>query len=148
MLSQSKYLLPGKCSYPDHVTAPGQKIRDHLVRTAARGDVYAPDCPSRALLDHVSSRWGVLVLVLLLERPHRFSELAARVLGVSDKMLSQTLKILVADGFVRRVVADDTPVRVTYELTDAGRKVGTRLADLVEWLEENVGRVLAGSAAA
>lgn len=130
------------------MSVPGQKIRDHLARTAARGDVYAPDCPSRALLDHVSSRWGTLVLVLLLERPHRFSELAATVLGVSDKMLSQTLKTLVADGFVRRVVADDAPVRVTYELTETGREVGVRLADLIEWLEENVGRVVAGSTAA
>lgn len=125
------------------MTAPGQRIRDHLAHQAARGDVYAPDCPSRSLLDHVSSRWGVLVLVLLLERPHRFSELAATILGISDKMLSQTLKVLAADGFVRRVVADDAPVRVTYELTDHGREVATRLAELVEWLQENVGAVLA-----
>lgn len=107
--------------------------------------MYAPECPSRALLDHVSSRWGVLVLVLLLERPHRFSELAATILGVSDKMLSQTLKVLAADGFVARVVAADAPVRVTYELTPHGREVAHRLAELVEWLQDNVGAVLAAS---
>ena len=118
------------------MSVPGQRIRDHLVDQSRRGDVYAPECPSRALLDHVTSRWGVLVLVLLLERPHRFSELAATVMGVSDKMLSQTLKQLVADGFVRRNVADAQPIRVTYELTDAGREVATRLAELVEWLQE------------
>lgn len=125
------------------MTVPGQRIRDQFADQARLGDVYAPECPSRALLDHVTSRWGVLVLVLLLERPHRFSELSATVLGVSDKMLSQTLKQLTADGFVRRLVADDQPVRVTYELTHSGREVAIRLADLVEWLEANVGSTLA-----
>lgn len=124
---------------------PGGHIREQLAEQARLGDIYAPSCPSRALLDHVTSRWGVLVLVLLLERQHRFSELAATVLGVSDKMLSQTLKQLVADGFVRRIVADEQPVRVSYELTEAGREVATRLADLVEWLEANVGAVLAAA---
>jgi DNA-binding HxlR family transcriptional regulator len=125
------------------MAVPGQRIRDQFADQARLGDVYAPECPSRSLLDHVTSRWGVLVLVLLLERPHRFSELSATVLGVSDKMLSQTLKQLTADGFVRRLVADDQPVRVTYELTHSGREVATRLADLVEWLEANVGSTLA-----
>lgn len=124
---------------------PGRHIRDQLAEQARLGDVYAPECPSRALLDHVTTRWGVLVLVLLLERPHRFSELAATVVGVSDKMLSQTLKQLVADGFVLRLVADEQPVRVSYELTEAGREVATRLAELVEWLEANVGAVLAAT---
>ena len=128
--------------------AAGQRIREGMRDQARRGDVYAPECPSRALLDHVSSRWGVLVLVLLLDRPHRFSELAGTILGVSDKMLSQTLKVLVADGFVQRVVATDTPVRVSYELTPNGHEVATRLAELVEWLQEHVGAVLAEAASA
>jgi DNA-binding HxlR family transcriptional regulator len=62
---------------------------------------------------------------------------------VSDKMLSQTLKILVADGFVQRLVSEDPPVRVTYQLSDAGREVASRVADLVEWLEENLGAIAA-----
>lgn len=119
----------------------GGRLRAHL--ESVKGDVYAPDCPSRALLDHVTTRWGVLVLVLLLERPHRFNELATAVVGVSDKMLSQTLKTLSADGFVARTVEDGPPVRVEYRLTDAGEEVATRVADLVEWLQDNVATVLA-----
>lgn len=112
--------------------------RDHMHADVGRGDVYAPNCPSRALLDHVTSRWGVLVLVLLLERPHRFNEITGLVAGVSDKMLSQTLKILAGDGFVERVVDPGPPVRVSYQLSESGRGVAARVADLVEWLEENV----------
>lgn len=100
--------------------------------------MYAPECPSRVLLDHVTSRWGVLVLVLLLERAHRFGELSTRIGGVSDKMLSQTLKTLFADGFVDRTVDVEGRLRVTYELSRPGRDVAERLAVLVEWLESNV----------
>ena len=117
---------------------PGRRLRSAVHDRAARGDVYAPECPSRALLGHVTSRWGVLVLVLLLERPHRFGEFRATILDVSDKMLSQTLKQLTADGFVDRVVDPGPPVRVSYELTGSGRDVARRLAELVEWLEEHV----------
>lgn len=120
---------------------PGARLRTHLRRDAGRGDVYAPDCPSRALLDHVTTRWGVLVLSLLLERPHRFGELAATVTGVSDKMLSQTLKTLTGDGFVERIVDGGPPVRVSYRLSAAGIEVATRIADLVEWLEDNVAAI-------
>lgn len=120
-------------------TAPGADLRRHL-RTQ-RGNVYAPECPSRKLLDHVTTRWGVLVLALLLERPHRFSELAGAVVGISDKMLSQTLKTLSADGFVERVVGEGPPVRVEYHLTGTGIEVAGRVAELVEWLELNVGTI-------
>lgn len=125
-------------------TTPGAGLRSHL--RAQRGNVYAPECPSRALLDHVTTRWGVLVLALLLEGPHRFSELSGAVSGVSDKMLSQTLKTLAADGFVERSVTDGPPVQVQYELTEAGVEVATRVAELVEWLEVNVGAIEAAKA--
>ena len=124
-------------------TAPGAGLREHL--RSRRGNVYAPDCPSRALLDHVTARWSVLVLALLLERPHRFAELAASVGGLSDKMLSQTLKTLATDGFVERVVDDGPPVRVSYRLTEPGTEVATRVAELVEWLETNVGALAAAT---
>jgi DNA-binding HxlR family transcriptional regulator len=124
----------------------GSRIRQRLHEDHQRGNVYAPECPSRALLDHVTTRWGVLVLALLLGGPRRFGELTALVGGVSDKMLSQTLKALTADGFVQRVVDDGPPVRVSYQLTDIGAEVASRVADLVEWLEENVASIEAARA--
>lgn len=112
----------------------------------ARGDLYAPACPSRGVLDHVTSRWGVLVLVALRERTHRFSELRRRVGGVSEKMLSQTLQALEADGFVRREVFPEIPPRVEYSLTELGAEVAGRVAELTAWIERNLGRILAARA--
>lgn len=128
------------------MTTAGDELRRHLAARSARGDLYAPECPSRSVLDHVTSRWGVLVLVLLLDRPYRFSELAGAIGGVSDKMLSQTLKLLVADGLVRRTVNDEGPVRVTYAVTDSGGEAASRLAELVDWIEANTSRIVATSA--
>lgn len=132
---------------PSTTVNRGQRLRERLEREAseATGNVYAPDCPSRALLEHVTSRWGVLVLVLLMDGTYRFSELAAIIPGVSDKMLSQTLKQLTSDGFIARTVSDEPPVRVSYELTEPGLGVAERLAELVEWLEGNAGALLAAN---
>lgn len=106
-------------------------------------DVYAPNCPTRGILEHVTSRWGVLVLVALLEGTHRFSGLRRKVGGVSEKMLAQTLQTLEADGFVHREVFPEIPPRVEYSLTALGQDVAIRVQGLVLWIEGNVGRVLA-----
>ena len=106
-----------------------------------RGDLYAPECPSRAVLDHVTSRWGVLVLVSLLGGPHRFSELRRLIVGVSDKMLSQTLKVLQHDGFIARDAFLEMPLRVEYRLTSSGVQVAERLAVLTEWIEDSIGAI-------
>src|SRR4051812_23096496 len=92
-------------------------------RALERGNLYAPACPSRVVLEHVTSRWGVLVLVALLEQTHRFSELRRKVAGVSEKMLAQTLQALETDGFVLREVFPVIPPRVDYSLTPLGREV-------------------------
>jgi len=102
-----------------------------------RGQVMAADCPSRAVLGHITSRWGVLVLVMLLERTHRFSELRRAVGGVSEKMLAQTLDALAGDGLVLRVAHQVVPPHVEYSLTPLGREAATRLEVLVDWIESN-----------
>jgi DNA-binding HxlR family transcriptional regulator len=111
-----------------------------------RGELFAPACPSRGVLEHVTSRWGVLVLVALLEGTHRFSELRRKVGGVSEKMLAQTLQSLEADGFVRREVFPVIPPHVEYSLTPLGQEVAERVEGLADWIEENLGRILAARA--
>src|SRR5690242_11075247 len=85
-----------------------------------RYDVNAAMCPSRLILEHITSRWGVLVLATLLERPYRFSELRRTVGGVSEKMLAQTLQTLERDGFVHREARPVIPPHVEYSLTPLG----------------------------
>jgi len=107
-----------------------------------RADVYAAACPSRDVLDHVTSRWGVLVLIALREEMHRFSALRRKIGGVSEKMLAQTLTALEADGFVQRTAYPEVPPRVEYRLTPLGQEVAEQVQGLVDWLEGNLPRVL------
>ena len=106
-----------------------------------RPDVYAALCPSRVVLDHLTSRWGVLVLVALLDGTQRFRELSRRIGGVSEKMLSQTLQTLEGDGFVLRVAYPEVPPRVEYSLTPLGREAAEHVRGLIGWIEANLSRV-------
>jgi len=108
---------------------------------ARRGEVLAADCPSRVVLSHVTSRWGVLVLVVLLGGMHRFSQLRREIGGVSEKMLAQTLDALVQDGFVLRRALPVIPPHVEYSLTPMGVEIAERLEVLVDWIEDNFPRI-------
>jgi DNA-binding HxlR family transcriptional regulator len=114
---------------------------------ALKGNVADRACPSRTILDHLTSRWGILVILALLEGTHRFSVLGRRVAGVSEKMLAQTLQALEADGFVLRTVYPTVPPKVEYSLTKTGRAAGKRLKGLSDWVEENVSVVMQARAA-
>ncbi|MFC6644882.1 winged helix-turn-helix transcriptional regulator [Granulicella cerasi] len=107
-----------------------------------RGNLLEPMCPSRTVLEHVTSRWGMLVMVQLLEGKCRFSELARTIGGVSEKMLAQTLHHLEADGMVKREVFPTVPPRVEYSLTPLGEGAGEQVRDLALWVEENLASVL------
>ncbi|WP_273472900.1 winged helix-turn-helix transcriptional regulator [Sphaerotilus sulfidivorans] len=100
-----------------------------------RGDLFAQACPSREVLRHVTSRWGVLVLVALRRGTHRFSDLRRVIGGVSEKMLAQTLQALEADAIVLRVAHPVVPPHVDYSLTPLGREVAERVQDLADWIE-------------
>lgn len=108
-----------------------------------RGDVFADQCPSRAILTHVTSRWGVLVLIALLSGTHRFSELRRKIIGISEKMLAQTLQTLEGDGFVERISYPVVPPHVEYNLTPMGTEIGKRVEGLADWIEINLAEILA-----
>lgn len=108
-----------------------------------KGNLFAADCPTRLILDDVTSRWGSLVLVLLLDKTYRFSELAYFIGGVSEKMLSQTLRALEEDGFVLRTVHATKPPKVEYSLTPFGREMADRMKALTSYIEKNVDQVMA-----
>ena len=90
-------------------------------------DVFMAECPSRQLLDRLSDKWVTLVLCALEDGPQRYSQLARTIAGVSQKMLTQTLRSLERDGMVTRSVTATVPVTVTYELTDARPLAAGRL---------------------
>jgi DNA-binding HxlR family transcriptional regulator len=113
-----------------------------------KGNLFASDCPTRRILDDVTSRWGSLVLVLLLENTYRFSELAYLIGGVSEKMLAQTLRALEEDGFVLRTVHATKPPKVDYRLTSFGKDLARHMRALTGFVEQNVGRVMAHRAEA
>jgi DNA-binding HxlR family transcriptional regulator len=88
-----------------------------------------------------------LVLAALMSRPHRFSQLAARIEGISEKMLSQTLRTLTRNGAVNRIVTPTVPIQVTYELTALGKELTLRLASLVAWIDDHTSTILEAQAA-
>ena len=102
-------------------------------------------CPSRIVLNHVTSTWGVLVLVALSQSGLRWGELRRTVQGISEKMLAQTLRTLEADGFVLRTAQPTIPPRVDYRLTERGRDLTAHLLPLMGWIAENADEIL-GSA--
>ncbi|MFF3019767.1 winged helix-turn-helix transcriptional regulator [Streptomyces sp. NPDC057939] len=110
-------------------------------------DVRTPMCPSRGILEHVTSRWGVLVLAALVESSHRFSELRREVGGVSEKMLAQTLRTLERDGFVLRHAHPVIPPRVDYTLTELGREAAEQVWALARWTEHRTAEVQGARAA-
>jgi len=107
-----------------------------------RGEVLAAECPSREILNHVTSRWGVLVLTVLMEGTHRFSDLRRKIGGVSEKMLAQTLQQLEKDGFIDRIAYPVVPPHVEYSLTPLGEEIGSQVDSLIDWIETNLPKIM------
>ncbi|MEU1984353.1 helix-turn-helix domain-containing protein [Nocardia sp. NPDC019395] len=119
-------------------------------------DAFFAGCPSRQLLDRISGKWVALVLAALGSdgpnpggdcggepRPMRYSELSRRLAGVSQKMLTQTLRSLERDGLVTRTVTPTVPVTVTYQLTDLGLSLHQVMRGIKWWAEAHMDEVLA-----
>jgi DNA-binding HxlR family transcriptional regulator len=127
-------------------------------REQAKADynAFLAGCPSRQLLDRISDKWVALILAALGSdgprrgtsrvgepRPMRYSELSRRLAGVSQKMLTQTLRSLERDGLITRTVTPTVPVTVTYELTGLGLSLQYVMRGIKEWAETHMDEVLA-----
>jgi DNA-binding HxlR family transcriptional regulator len=105
--------------------------------------VLPANCPSRTVLDHVTSKWGVLVIVALSQRSLRWGELRRTIEGISEKMLASTLRTLETDGFVLREAQATIPPRVDYSLTPLGDELAGRLLPLMDWIAGNADAIVA-----
>lgn len=106
-------------------------------------DVYAKNCPTRMLLDHIADKWTALVLWKIADGPVRFNQLRRDVEGISTKVLSQTLKRLGRDGLITREVFATVPVTVEYSITPLGQTLSDKISIIAEWAETNIEAVLA-----
>ena len=120
-------------------------------RAKAEYDAFLAACPSRKLLDRISDKWVALILCALGNddelRPMRYSELSRLLAGVSQKMLTQTLRSLERDGLITRLATPTVPVTVTYELTDLGRSLQQMVRGIKSWAETHMDDVLTNRAA-
>ena len=106
-------------------------------------DPYVANCPSRQVLDRIGDRWTVLVVGALPDGQRRYTEIARRIDGVSQKMLTQTLRGLERDGLVKRTVHASVPPRVDYELTPLGQSLRGPIAALHDWATSHIDSVIA-----
>ncbi len=114
------------------------------IRDAIPG-VFSEQCETRVVLDHVMSKWGVLVLSTLSDGTQRWGELKRGVPGISEKMLASTLKTLSADGLVHRESFPTVPPHVEYSLTPLGRELMDRMLPLMEWIADHAGVIVGGA---
>lgn len=109
-----------------------------MERSAPVYDAFVAECPTRALLDRLSDKWVSLVLVALAPGPMRYRQLHRRIDGVSQKMLTQTLRSMARDGLLTRTVTPTVPLRTDYELTPLGRSLLPVMAAIKAWAETNI----------
>lgn len=106
------------------------------------GNVYASNCPTREVLDRIGDKWTALIIGVLEEGTMRFSDIQRRIGGISQKMLTQTLRSLERDGLITRTVYPEVPPRVEYALTPLGATLTQALAAIRHWAEANINEVV------
>lgn len=116
------------------------------LRPLGGADAYLRSCPSRDVLDVIGSKWTVLIVPALLDRPLRFGELRRRLDGITPKSLTQGLRQLERDGFVTRTQYPTIPPRVEYALTPLGRRAATLFGSIRDWARDNLAEVLTARA--
>lgn len=116
------------------------------LRPLGGADAYLRSCPSRGVLDVIGSKWTVLIVPALIDRPVRFGELRRRLDGITQKSLTQALRQLERDGFVTRTSYPTIPPRVEYALTPLGHRVADLLSSIRDWAQDNLAEVLTARA--
>ena len=119
-------------------TRTAAQLREQAAREY---DAFMAECPARHLLDRIGTKWVSLVLLGLADGSQRYSDLSRRIAGVSQKMLTQTLRNLERDGLISRTVTPSVPVRVDYELTALGESLLPLVTAIREWAETNMPKV-------
>lgn len=109
---------------------------------------FEPGCSTRVVLDHIMSKWGVLVLAARSDGTRRWGELRREVIGISEKMLATTLRTLADDGIVHRESFPTVPPHVEYSLTPLGRDLMERMLPLIEWVADHSDGMLGRSSGA
>jgi DNA-binding HxlR family transcriptional regulator len=113
------------------------KLTEQISHTFDSEEAISEFCPKYAsLMDLLSRRWMGIVLRVLMSGPHRFSEILAAVPGLSDPLLTQRLRDLETKKILERHVLSSSPVRVVYELTEAGRDLERAVRVLSQWAEK------------
>jgi DNA-binding HxlR family transcriptional regulator len=135
------------------MTGPAARVRPARARQGVRKgapsyDVYLASCPTRRVLEILSDKWTSLVIVALEGGTKRFQQLRREIDGVSQKMLTQTLRTLERDGLVKRVAFPTVPLRVEYSLTPLGVTLTEPLAALHAWSIAHVEEIEAARAKA
>ena len=126
---------------------PTMTVAQQREQERAAYNAYVAECPSRQVLDALSDKWVTLVLTALADSPRRYSELSRTIAGVSQKMLTQTLRMLERDGLVSRTMTVSVPVRVDYELTALGRTLLPVVRAIKDWSETHIAEVHAARGA-
>ncbi|WP_395334116.1 winged helix-turn-helix transcriptional regulator [Novosphingobium sp. BL-8H] len=121
--------------------APGYPEETAATSGTHAPDVYAANCPTRQLLDRVADKWSVLILTTLGNGEMRFNALKRRIDGISQKMLSQTLRSLERDGLVLRHVVPTVPVTVSYAISPLGSELLEALQAMIDWAEARMAQV-------
>ena len=118
----------------------------NLLETNSRWDVFNNRCPTRQVLDRIADKWTVLIVRRLADGTMRFAELRRAVDGISQKVLTSTLRGLERDGLITRRVYASVPPRVEYTLTDLGRSLCGLVGDICWWAEASIDQVEAARA--
>jgi DNA-binding HxlR family transcriptional regulator len=113
------------------------------IRDNARAfNVYDNECPARLVLDRIADKWALLILDRLRKQPVRFNQLRRDICGISQKVLSETLRKLERDGILVREVFATVPVSVEYSLTPLGKTLTKTVGELAHWAEQHMDSVV------